>query len=289
MKSCDVLIFGCGYLGIPVARSMLHRGHRVVAVTRSPTRARFLETLGLIPFIGDWLDARSLHGIPVAQHTLVAVGFDRQGSRSQRDVYVEGLRNALGVLNPDTKLVYCSSTGVYHQFDGVWVDESSPCRPTREGGKAHLEAEELLWRLRPDQATVVLRLAGLYGPGRAPRSREVVAGLPVPANPDGWLNLIHQHDAAATVIAAWNHPHPERLYVVSDGYPTLRRGYYEELARILRAPPPTFQLPDEATMKGTRASTDKRIWSRRCRRDLLPEPLFPSYRSGLRDCFKKQP
>ncbi len=133
MKSCDVLIFGCGYLGIPVARSMLHRGHRVVAVTRSPTRARFLETLGLIPFIGDWLDARSLHGIPVAQHTLVAVGFDRQGSRSQRDVYVEGLRNALGVLNPDTKLVYCSSTGVYHQFDGVWVDESSPCRPTREG------------------------------------------------------------------------------------------------------------------------------------------------------------
>lgn len=288
MSTCDVLIFGCGYLGISVARRALSLGLRVAALTRSPIRAESLGTLGIIPIVGDWLDARSLTNLPEPKKVLVAVGYDRSGGRSQRDVYVEGLRNALAVLPESARLVYCSSTGVFHQTDGGWVDESSPCRPTREGGRAHLEAEELIWRLRPELSTVVLRLAGLYGPQRAPRSRELVAGIPVPAAPEGWLNLIHRDDAASAVLSAWEHLNARRTYVVSDGHPVLRRHYYEELARLLRAPTPTFVPPDAETPKGARANADKRVWSHRLRSDLLPRLAYPTYREGLKSCFPRK-
>jgi nucleoside-diphosphate-sugar epimerase len=276
----SVLVLGCGYLGSRVAAALRHCGTAVTALTRSPGRAEQLRGLGIAPLVGDWNDRRSLATLPACAAVLVAVGYDRRSHRSRHSVYVEGLANALERIDPNVPLCYISTTGVYHQDADVWVDERSPCRPQREGARAHLAAEELLWRRRPRGRDVILRLAGLYGPGRVPRAAEIRSGQPLPVPPRGYLNLIHVDDAARAVLTAWGHPSPARCYVVADGHPVLRRQYDAEIARLTGASPPIY-LKDETAAGSSRGGGSKRIWTARMRRDLLPQLLFPSYREGL--------
>lgn len=285
------LVIGCGYLGQRVARLWREQGDSVFAVTRSADRAFEFQGQGWSPLVADILDSSSISAaiaaIPPPESVLFAVGYDRGAAASIRQVYVEGLRHCCDALLDRVSLlrsfVYISSTGVYGRIDGDWVDESSPCDPTREGGRACLEAEQLLRGGPLGMRTIILRCAGLYGPGRTPMAASIRAGEPIAAPADGYLNLIHIDDAAE--IAAWaadNQPPPE-LFNVADGHPVIRRQYYEELARILNAPPPVFAAPSSDSPAATRAAGgDKRV---RCDRLLtrLPGPLrYPSYREGLR-------
>jgi nucleoside-diphosphate-sugar epimerase len=281
-----VLIFGCGFIGLPLAVRLAASGNTVHAVTRSHAKAATLNGLGMHAIEADWMNKRSLSKIPPADYVLVAVGFDRNSSHSQFETYVEGLRNALDFIPESAKLVYCSSTGVYHQNDASWVDETSPARPDREGGKAHLAAEQLLWRRRPTAPTVILRLAGLYGKGRVPRIADLREGKPLPAASNGWLNLIHGEDVGSAILAAWQHPSPRRLYVVADGNPVKRCEYYREASRLARAPEPQFVETPASSSRSQRATSQKRVWAKRFRWDLVPRLRFPSYREGLAEALK---
>ena len=97
------------------------------------------------------------------------------------------------------RVIYISSTGVYGQTDGTWVDESTECRPTRAGGQACLAAEQLLLQSAWAARTLILRLAGIYGPQRLPRLRQLQSGESLDTAPLGLLNLIHVDDAAQVV------------------------------------------------------------------------------------------
>lgn len=287
-------VFGCGYLGKRVAIRLMEQGWQVSALTRSRQRAAALGQLGIQPVLGDWTDRRFIHAAPPAERVLVAVGFDSRGGKSRHEVYVEGLRNALRAVPAASDCVYVSTTGVYHQGGDQWVDEMSPARPSREGGQAHLRAEELLRRQRALSSganssgrTVVLRMAGLYGPERVPRLQAVREGMLLDVQGDSYLNLIHIDDAASCVLAAWQQPRVEPLYVIADGTPVLRRDYYQEIARLAGVPP--AQLAESRSLAGRgaslgergRAEGSKRIWTRRMRRDLLPQPQYASFREGL--------
>lgn len=277
----SAFIFGCGYLGIRVARKLLADGWRVSALTRSEERAAVLAAEGIRPWIGDWNDRRTLDELPTAARVLVSVGYDPRSRKSRHEVYVEGLRAALRSISPASRVCYVSSTGVFHQHDGSWVDETAPCQPTSEGGRAHLRAEELLRRVRqqhPIGATVVLRMAGLYGPGRVPRIAAIRRGEPIATASTGFLNLIHVDDAAECVLRAWAHPDPAPLYLIADGHPVVRAEYYQEMARLTGSPPARFTEPTSSA----RGDSNKRIWNRRMQRDLLRQLAFPSYREGLR-------
>ena len=150
----------------------------------------------------------------------------------------------LAALPSDTgKFIYISSTGVYGQSGGEWVDEDSACEPLREGGRACLDAEQILLAHPLGQRAVILRLAGLYGPGRIPLADSIRRNQPIEAPAQGWLNLIHVDDAARVVLAAEERAPPPRTYVVSDGTPVERREYFAELARLLGAAPPRFVAP----------------------------------------------
>ncbi len=139
------LIFGCGYLGHRVAVRWQVAGDTPHVVTRSPSRAAALAAEGLQPIVADVLRPETLRGLPTADTVLYAVGYDRTADQSLREVYVQGLANVLAALPANTgRILYVSSTGVYGQTTGEPVDESSPCHPTREGGRACLEAEQLL-------------------------------------------------------------------------------------------------------------------------------------------------
>ncbi|HZL90043.1 MAG TPA: SDR family oxidoreductase, partial [Pirellulaceae bacterium] len=274
------LIFGCGYLGRRVAGLWQQRGDVVYAVTRAATRAESLRREGIRPLIADITAA-----FPTGERfwpaeidtVLYAVGYDRGSAASIHDVYVGGLGKVLDGLTDSVKrLIYVSSVGVYGDAGGDWVDEEAPCRPIREGGKASLAAEELLKAHRLGNRAIILRLAGIYGPGRIPRSEALVTAQPIDAPAEGYLNLIHVDDAAAIVLLAEAKASLPRTYVVSDGQPVVRGDYYRELARLLAAPAPVFVPPTENTPAAQRAAGNKRVNNRRLKDELAPKLRYPS-------------
>jgi nucleoside-diphosphate-sugar epimerase len=266
------LIFGCGYLGRRVAQAWLKQGRRVAALTRG--RSEELANDGIAPLRGDVLDPASLEGLPAARTILYAVGMDRSAGRTMREVYVEGLRNVLAQA-PQAKWISVSSTGVYGQTDGGTVDETSETEPIEESGKIVLEAERLLHAVRPD--AVILRFAGIYGPGRLLRREPILRGEPFVGDAEKWLNLIHVSDGVQAVQLAEAKAAAGRTYLVSDGTPVTRRDYYSHLAEVLKAPPARFESGP------AKLEPNRRIANARLVQELGFVPAFPDYRAGLAD------
>ena len=223
----------------------------------------------------------TLRALPAADTLLYAVGRDPASDVSPAALYCDGLRAVLDALPPGVRrVILVSSTGVYGEQAGGWVDELSPCRPSRESSRAMLAAEQALAEHRLGPLGVVLRLAGIYGPGRLPRRAEMLSGGPLPIAAAEQVNLIHVEDAAAAVLAAEDHAQPPRTYVVSDGHPVQRREYFSELARLLGLPQPSFRdpLPDQPA---GRRGGDKRVNNARMLSELHLTLAYPTYREGL--------
>ncbi|MFO0913465.1 MAG: SDR family oxidoreductase [Pirellulales bacterium] len=282
MATGHMLVVGCGYLGARVARHWHADGNTVWVLTRSAERANEMEREGWRPLIGDITEPDTLPEFPPCRNVLFAVGYDRRRYTDIRTVYVQGLKQLVPRLSPGTeRFLYISSTGVYGQGAGEWVDEESPTAPDRPGGQACLEAEQWLASSPVAPSTIILRLAGLYGPGRLPRLEELRAG-PIAACENGWVNLIHIEDAARVVCAAARHVVPPQRLVVSDGHPVHRGDYLRYLAGLYQIPPPTFRAVAEGESAGRRGTAEgKRIRSRYLA-DRCPITLqYPSYREGL--------
>lgn len=276
------LIVGCGYLGLRVARRWHAAGHEVAVTTRRPERAAEFRAEGFQPVLADVTRPETLAAWPPAEHVLYAVGYDVAAGLSRWDVYVEGLANFLAAAPARIeRLVYISSTGVYGQTDGRWIDESSPCRPTRDAGRAFLAAEQRLAAHALAGRAVVLRMAGLYGPGRVPRRAELASGRALAVPTEGCLNLVHVDDMAEIVLAAERGPVP-RLYLASDGHPVERAEYYACLAELLGLEPPRLVEPEPDSPHAARARANKRISNRRLLAELGVRLQYPTYREGLR-------
>lgn len=274
------LVIGCGYLGNRVAERWRQHAE-VYVVTRSPARAQHLREQGFHPLVGDITESWVCPPLPPLETILFSVGFDRSSGKRIQEVYVGGLRRVLDQL-PDQvdQFLYVSSTGVFGQSAGEVVNEQSPCQPVREGGRACLEAEQLLAAHPLGQRATIFRLAGIYGPSRIPKLEEIRAGLPIGADADAWLNLIHVEDAVEVILQAEQRAAPPNLYVVSDGSPVLRRDFYEHLARLVAAPQPAFDTP-AVTATNTRGGSDKRVDPTKMMRELHPTLKYPTFRDGL--------
>jgi nucleoside-diphosphate-sugar epimerase len=279
----QALIVGCGYLGRALARQWRQEGWVVVGTTRSPAGTVALREQGIEPVVCDVLDVPGLASLPRADVVVHCVGLDRTSGQSMRAVYVEGLANVVAALTRDGpgpgRFVYVSSAGVYGQGDGVVVDEGSATGPADDSGRVVLEAEQLLRERMP--SALVLRCAGLYGPGRLIRAQALRAGEPITGDGDKWLNLIHVEDAAAAVQLAAERGRAGAVYNVCDGQPVRRRDFYAALADLLGAPPPRFvpYPPGAAPPRSERA--DRRVSNRRLREELGFVPRYPSYVEGL--------
>jgi nucleoside-diphosphate-sugar epimerase len=266
------LILGCGYLGNRVARSWLAAGRRVAALTRN--RGPQLALLGIEPIIGDVLDIESLKRLPEASTVLYAVGFDRSAGKTMREVYVEGLRNSLLSIRCSGPFLFVSSTSVYGQTDGGWVNEDSPMEPLEASGKVVLEAERALRELRPD--AIILRFAGIYGPDRILRRQALLNGEPLVGDAEKWLNLIHVNDGVSAVLAAETRSRAGETYLIADDEPVHRRDFYTRTAEHLGAPPAAFQAPATNIVEANR-----RVSNAKAKRELEFVPRYPSYREGL--------
>lgn len=312
----DVLVVGTGYLGRTVARLLMdHSGSgtvkndlfaapKIYATTRNRRRFPELSKSGFLPVQLDWTDRRTLGNVPwdslsPGTRVLIAVSYDRKSRLGRYESQVGGLANLMSFLPQDARICYISTTGVYHQTDGSWVDETSPTHPSRVGGRAHLMAEQLLHRMRPFASWNILRLAGIYGPGRVPRAAHVIAGKPIESPATGYLNLIHVHDAARAVIASWDRMRERaekladgrrtsagmqsRLYTVADNSPVVRGDFYREIARQCHAAEPKFRSPAKDAPVKMRSDSNKRVCNHKMRRNLVTKLTYPDYRAGLAD------
>jgi nucleoside-diphosphate-sugar epimerase len=278
------LVIGCGYLGRRVADIWRREGRSVLVLTRSLLKGEELRQAGFAPRVGDVCDPDCFPlDFPSVDRVLFAVGFDRASGKTQEEVFVGGLRNVLQRLGAKCRrFIYISSTSVFGQDDGSWVDESSACRPLRPGGICCLAAETLLREFfpAPPQDAVVVRLAGIYGPGRLlSRIDDLKGGASLPGRPDAWLNLIHVDDAAQAVVAVAAAERPGPVYLVSDDRPVQRAEYYGRLAALVGAPPPRFD-PALSRARGS-GDLNKRCSNRRMREDLRVALRFPTIAQGL--------
>src|SRR5262245_11805992 len=214
--SDSVHVIGCGYLGRRAGERWRAAGRTVSALTRSAARAEELRAAGFEPVVGDVTDRDSLR-FAQADTVLYAVGLDRAAGKSIREVYVGGLANVLAVLPQPRRFVYVSSTSVYGQTDGEEVDETAATEPVEESGRVVLEAERLLRERLPE--AIILRFAGIYGPGRLLRRAAVETGEPLATDPQKRINVIHVEDGARAVLAAAERGAPGATYNVADGCP----------------------------------------------------------------------
>lgn len=274
--SSSALIVGCGYIGMEVARRWLATGTTVAALTRR--RGDELRASGIEPVLGDVTEPDRL-AFPKTDLVLYAVGMDRSAGKSMRDVYVNGLRHVVDRLSPESRFVYISSTSVYGQTDGSWVDESSPTEPIEDSGKICLEAEQALRSIRPD--AIILRSAGQYGPGRVLRRAAIERGEPLAADPEGWLNLIHLHDAARAIIVASTVANPGETLILADDRPATRREFYSTMASLLGAPPAAFVPTSPTTL-----SANRRLRNTRLKQSLGFTLQYPSFEQGLQQAIR---
>jgi nucleoside-diphosphate-sugar epimerase len=274
-------IVGCGYLGLRVAMLWKQQGDRVIVTTRRMQRVTELQSAGFEVICWDITRPYQLDPLPPLDTLLMAVAFDPASGQTREAVCVDGLRHVLdAVRSLRDRLIFISTTGVYGGQDGGWVDEQSECQPDREAGRVYLSAERLIDGHRWRPQSVVLRMAGIYGPGRIPYLALLREGKPLIVTTEGYLNLIHVDDAVRVVAACDHCATPER-FLVSDGFPVKRADYYREVAR-LAGTSVAFSEAEPDSPRGQRGRSNKRVCNRKLLQVLPLELQYPTYREGLR-------
>jgi len=272
-----LLLAGCGFLGEAAADFFSGADWQVVALTASAESAALLAGKPYPVLAADISSPSALASVRENHGTFDVVAHcassGRGDAEAYRRIYVDGART-LAETFPEARLLFTSSTSVYAQTSGEWVDESSPAEPDRETGRALLEAEAIVRAVNG----CVLRLAGLYGPGRSVLLRKMREGSAV-LEKDGtrWINQIHRDDAARALLAVAQSGAPGTIYNVVDDTPAMQREVYQWIADFLGCALPP---PGPADLNRKRGWTSKRVSNARLRA-LAPPPEFPSYCAAL--------
>ncbi len=269
----NVLIAGCGYVGSRLGLLLRRDGHRVWGLRRDPSGL----PSDIEPVAADLLAENLASRLPPADRIVYAASADGRDPDAYRRVYVDGVRNLVEALQapgrpPVERFVFVSSTAVYADTGGDWVDEPSPTEPENFRGTTVLEGERLV--LDAPFSSTVLRLGGIYGPGRTRLLEMVREGRArCPANGPIWSNRIHRDDAARALHHLLELPDPGPVYLGVDEEPTPICQVYRELARMLGAPEP------EVDPELSRRRSNKRCSSRLLRASGFTF-RYPTFRDG---------
>lgn len=265
-----LLSLGHGYSAEALARLLLPQGWTVIGTTRRPERAEALRAAGVEPVIwpGDIAQACAR-----ATHVLVSAAPDAAG-----DPFV-GLASALGHVG---WVGYLSTTGVYGDHQGGWVDEDTPLTPAGARGALRVAAEAA-W-LQTGLPVHIFRLAGIYGPGRGPFEKVRDGTARQIIKPGQYFSRIHVDDIAQVLAASIARPDPGTAYNVCDDEPAPPQDVLAHAAHLLGLPPPPIVAYDEAEMTPMARSfyaESKRVRNDRIKTALGVRLIHPTYRDGL--------
>jgi nucleoside-diphosphate-sugar epimerase len=270
-----VLVAGCGYVGSALAASLAADGHHVWGLRRNPDRL----PPGVQPLAADLSDPATLADLPPRlDHVVCTTAPDGATDEAYRAAYVDGLRNLLDALEAQgqrpRRVLLTSTTGVYGQTDGSHVDEDSPTEPTNFRGLRPLEGERLL--LAGLFPATVLRLGGIYGPGRTRLIDQVRSGAAT-CRPGAWTNRIHRDDCAGALRHLMLLERADALYLGVDREPAASCDVLQWLAERLGAPEPRVEA-------GLAEGAGRRGSNKRCSSERLARSgyrfRYPTFREG---------
>lgn len=273
-----LLIFGHGYTAGALTPRMVARGWRVTGTTRQASRLAQIAALGADPLLWDGGVCAALE---TATHVLVSAAPGPEG-----DPVLTTLAADLSAARRLERLVYLSTTGVYGDHGGAWVDEETPCDPTSRRAQARIQAENA-WIRQAARLTVpldVLRLAGIYGPGRGPFAKLRNGTARRIIKPNQVFSRIHVEDAARAAEAALIRSAPGQIYNICDDEPLPPQDIMTMAAELLGVSPPPevdFETADMSPMARSFYGDSKRVRNARMKRDLGVTLAHPTARAGL--------
>jgi nucleoside-diphosphate-sugar epimerase len=290
-----VLIVGCGDVGQRAARVLGGSSRlRVMALTSSPNRTPALRAQGITPLSGDLDDPRSLRRLAGLATRVLHLAPPPSGELAdwRLDPRTRALTRALVQRSLPTALVYGSTSGVYGDCQGRWVDESMPARPLTPRAWRRVDAEAAVhWLGRATGVrTTVLRIPGIYAPDReggTPRDRLLRSTPVLRTEDDVFTNHIHADDLArACVLALWRGRPQRNVNVVDDT--ELKMGDYFDLAADLYGLPRPPRVARDAAgdqlplMLLSFMSESRRLHNQRMRKELRLRLRYPTVAEGLK-------
>jgi nucleoside-diphosphate-sugar epimerase len=270
-----ILIAGCGYVGEELGNLLLADGHDVWGLRRNPRSLR----AGIEIIAADLTQPEDLRDLPGGLDVVFYL-VSPNGSEDAlyRRAYVDGLRGLIGALHlqrQKPRLLFASSTAIYDQRDGGWIDESSEAVPYHWSGKRLLEGEQIALQALP--SATVIRFGGIYGPRRTSLIDSVRSGRATyRANPPQYTNRIHRDDCAGALRHLMKLENPESIYLGVDNEPAEERTVLLWLAGVMGSPEPR-------TAEKKKASKRPR-GNKRCRNARLVQSgyrfRYPTFREG---------
>lgn len=283
----NIFIIGCGDIGRRTAALWQARGAAVTALARSDASAQRLQQLGITPVAGDLDQPASLRHLPLTGALLYY--FAPPPALDDTDARMRALVAAMTDGARPGRIVYLSTTGVYGDNHGAWVTEDTPLQPRAARSKRRVDAETVLRAFGRQQGVpvVILRVPGIYGPGRLPIEAIMTRRPVLDESESGYTNRIHAQDLARVCVIAAERGRADTVYNVSDGHPSSMTGYFNQLADALGAPRPPVVSRAEAQRvlsAGMLSYLDesRRVDNRRMREELGVELLYPTLDAGLR-------
>ncbi|MBK5945289.1 NAD(P)-dependent oxidoreductase [Rhodobacter veldkampii DSM 11550] len=270
-----LLSLGHGYSAAALARRLIPQGWRVIGTTRSAAKAQRLRAEGVEPLI--WPGADIGPALAQATHLLTSVAPD-----ATDDPVLRALAPQLAAARHLEWVGYLSTTGVYGDHQGGWVDEATPLTPGTERGVARVRAEAGWQAL--GLPLHIFRLAGIYGPGRGPFEKVRDGSARRIIKPGQVFSRIHVEDIGAVLEASITRPNPGAVYNVCDDDPAPPEDVLAHAATLLGLPPPPEIPWDQARMTPMALSfyaESKRVRNDRIKNELGVRLTYPDYRSGL--------
>jgi nucleoside-diphosphate-sugar epimerase len=276
-----LFIFGLGFSGLEIAKLARSRGWHVGGTCTQPEKAGELRAEGIDALVFDGTSAVPSDALAAASHILCTIAPGATGDPA--------LHQCADLLGDAHWLGYLSTTGVYGDHGGAWVDESTPAVPRQPRSIERLAAERAWQALGQKTGTAVdvFRLPGIYGPGRSPID-QVKAGTAKRIDKPGQVfSRIHVADLAQAVMVATTHGGPGAIYNIADDLPASSAEVMAYACELLGVAPPALLsweqvAPTMTAMARSFYAENRRVRNERMKRELGVGLLYPTYREGLK-------
>jgi nucleoside-diphosphate-sugar epimerase len=273
-----LISFGHGYVAQALGQALLADGWQVFGTTRDASRADALANTGVTPLL--WSDEGAIRAaMGQASHLLASAAPGPQG-----DPVLAAFGPAIAAAAPRLRWAgYLSTTGVYGDHQGAWVDEDTPLTPSTARGQARVLAEAE-WQALTALPLHIFRLAGIYGPGRGPFAKLRAGTAQRIVKPGQVFSRIHRDDIVRVLRASMAHPNPGRTYNLCDDDPAPPQDVIGHAAQLLGLPMPpeiAFDQADLGPMARSFYAESKRVSNARIKQELGVSLAYPTYRQGL--------